>query len=155
MKMVQPQKTGIIRLEDIKHNVMNDGKYYDIINLPPHKSKSRPQMSNYDRAAQFSPFSALTGHGAAIIEAARLTSIKKELTEEEKYNISEKLRFVTELCDISPEIEIIYFVKDLKKDGGEYVKKLCRIVRIDEINRTLITSLSEIIPIDDVYSVEL
>ena len=56
-------------------------KYKDIINLPHHQSKRRPRMSMIDRAAQFSPFAALTGHNDAIIETARLTDRKIELDE--------------------------------------------------------------------------
>ena len=43
-------------------------QYDDIIHLPHHVSKIRPQMSMQDRAAQFSPFAALTGYDAAIKE---------------------------------------------------------------------------------------
>ena len=38
--------------------------YNDIINLPHHVSATRPQMSMMDRAAQFSPFAALTGYSS-------------------------------------------------------------------------------------------
>ena len=65
---------------------MNDNKdihqYDDIINLPHHQSATRPHMSNYDRAAQFSPFAALTGHEAAIKETARQTDEKLMLSDE-------------------------------------------------------------------------
>lgn len=46
--------------------------YEDIINLPHHISKTRPQMDISDRAAQFSPFAALTGYNAAIEETGRM-----------------------------------------------------------------------------------
>ena len=59
-------------------------KYDDIIHLPHHVSKTRPQMPALDRAAQFAPFAALTGHGAAIAEAGRLTEQKRELAEHEQ-----------------------------------------------------------------------
>ena len=60
------------------------GAYDDIINLPHPTSARHPRMSLADRAAIFSPFAALVGHGAAIEETARLTDQKIELTEEEK-----------------------------------------------------------------------
>ncbi|MBQ6190966.1 MAG: hypothetical protein IJK51_01535 [Bacteroidaceae bacterium] len=44
--------------------------YEDIINLPHHVSKKHPQMSMLQRAAQFAPFAALTGHDKAIEETA-------------------------------------------------------------------------------------
>ena len=52
------------------------GKYDDIINMPHHVSDKHPQMPIEDRAAQFSPFAALTGHEAAIKETARLAEEK-------------------------------------------------------------------------------
>ena len=66
--------------------------YEDILNLPHHVSKTRPQMSMVDRAAQFSPFAALTGHEAAITETVRRAQerveheIEKELEEFEREN---------------------------------------------------------------------
>ena len=44
--------------------------YEDIINLPHHVSTYYPRMSMEGRAAQFSPFAALTGLNAAIRRAA-------------------------------------------------------------------------------------
>ena len=52
--------------------------YEDIINLPHHVSKHHPQMSMHDRAAQFAPFSALTGYSEAIAEAARTAEQRQE-----------------------------------------------------------------------------
>ena len=48
-------------------------KYDDIINLPHHVSKTHPPMDMMERAAQFSPFAALTGYEAAAKETGRLT----------------------------------------------------------------------------------
>ena len=45
---------------------MDEHSYDDIINLPNPTSKNHPRMSLHDRAAQFAPFAALTGHDAAI-----------------------------------------------------------------------------------------
>jgi hypothetical protein len=71
-----------------------DDRYKDIINLPHYQSKKRPHMSNYDRAAQFSPFAALTGHDEAIRETARLTDKKLELDEMTKTMLNEKFNFI-------------------------------------------------------------
>ena len=68
------------------------GKYQDIINLPHHVSKTHPQMPLYDRAAQFSPFAALTGYEDAIRETARLTDNWVQLSEDKKQELDEKLR---------------------------------------------------------------
>ena len=67
-------------------------KYDDIIHLPHHVSARHPQMSPLNRAAQFSPFAALTGHGAAIQETARLTDAFIELDEDQKERLDEQLQ---------------------------------------------------------------
>ncbi len=46
--------------------------YDDIINLPHHVSKTHTPMSMWNRAAQFAPFAALTGHNNAITETQKL-----------------------------------------------------------------------------------
>lgn len=59
-----------------------NNRYDEIINLPHHVSKTRPQMPMSDRAAQFAPFAALTGYDSAIKETGRLTNERIELDEE-------------------------------------------------------------------------
>lgn len=57
------------------------GDYDDIINLPHHVSEKHPQMSMWNRAAQFAPFAALSGHEEAIKETAKdneISFIEKE-----------------------------------------------------------------------------
>ena len=66
-------------------------KYAHIIDLPHHVSKGRPQMTMYQRAAQFAPFAALTGHSAAIGETARLTDKAMELSESECEVLNQKI----------------------------------------------------------------
>lgn len=65
---------------------MSISKYKDIIDLPHHQSNKRPHMSLHDRAAQFAPFAALTGHEEAIEEQGRIT--------EEKVNAGTNEEFV-------------------------------------------------------------
>ena len=89
--------------------------YDDIIDLPHHVSERHPQMSMYNRAAQFAPFAALTGHNAAITEAARLTEAEQELSESD----AEVLAYLQSL-DEKPTISVTYFVPDDKKEGGSY-----------------------------------
>ena len=62
----------------------SEAKYGDIIGLSHPVSQVHPQMSVHERAAQFSPFAALTGHEAAIRETARLTEGQIELEEDRK-----------------------------------------------------------------------
>lgn len=93
--------------------------YDDIIDLPYHVSERRPQMSMYNRAAQFAPFAALTGHNAAITEAARLTEAEEELSESDVEVLNRKLAYLQSL-DEKPTISVTYFVPDDKKEGGSY-----------------------------------
>lgn len=93
--------------------------YDDIIDLPHHVSERHPQMSMYNRAAQFAPFAALTGHNAAITEAARLTEAEEELSESDAEVLNRKLAYLQSL-DEKPTISVTYFVPDDKKEGGSY-----------------------------------
>lgn len=126
--------------------------YEDIINLPHHVSQNRPHMSMIDRAAQFSPFAALTGHDAAINETARLTDKKVELDESKKDAINEKLRVIASLGDTS-EVEITYFVPDGKKDGGAYVALVGRVKKIDAVSSEITMTDGKVIPIENIYDV--
>jgi len=130
------------------------GKYDDIIHLPNHRSKTRPHMSIYDRAAQFSPFAALTGHEEAIKETARLTHQKPNLTEEIKAKLNARLSLVEKHLDERPKIEITYFVPDKRKSGGAYVTNKGIIKRIDLHKHTVIMENGEIIPADEIIAIE-
>ena len=130
-------------------------KYDDIIDLPHHVSKTRQRMSMIDRAAQFSPFAALVGYEDAVEETARLTDKKIELTEESKLSISEKLRTVSENAEDEMTVKIIYFVPDKKKEGGEYVTALGAVKYIDEYDRIVIMADKTVIPIDQIWDVEI
>lgn len=99
------------------------------------KYLTRPQyddlhpMSMSDRAAQFSPFAALVGYGDAVVETARLTDNRIELTEDEINELNANLNRLLDNLDEQPEIKVTYFVPDEKKSGGKYVDKV-GIVRI-------------------------
>ncbi len=101
---------------------MNRNNYDDIIDLPRHVSKVHPQMSISDRAAQFAPFSALTGYKDAIIEVDRYTQEFIELDDSEKEAIGQKLYILNEHKKENIQIEITYFEPDKKKKGGIYKK---------------------------------
>ena len=93
--------------------------YDDIIDLPHHVSERHPQMSMSNRAAQFAPFAAVTGHDSAITEAARLTEAEQELAESDAEVLNRKLAYLQSL-DEKPTISVTYFVPDDKKEGGSY-----------------------------------
>lgn len=123
------------------NNKKNDmtGPYDDIIDLPHHVSVSHPQMPCSERAAQFSPFAALTGYEGAIEETARLTDDQKDLSENVRDSLDQVLAGIMSRPDPNTEVKITYFVPDAKKDGGKYVTELVRIRRIDTDTREIVT----------------
>ncbi len=127
-------------------------QYDDIIHLPHHVSSTRPRMSAIDRAAQFSPFAALTGYDTSIKESARLTDARIELDDSQKEEIGEKLRLVTGQLDA--EIKITYFLPDTKKTGGKYVLAAGAVKKVDEYERMIIMGDGKQIPIDEVIDVD-
>ena len=132
---------------------MND-RYDDIIHLPHHVSKTRPQMSMMDRAAQFSPFAALTGYDAAIKETGRLTDEKIELGEETKAVLDRKQRYLSDMISVQPEITVTYFLPDERKSGGTYLSVTGKLKRIDEYERMMILTDGKKIPLDDIMDIE-
>lgn len=135
-------------MENISH------KYDDIINLPHHVSKKHPQMSLHDRAAQFSPFAALTGHKAAINEAARLTDKKQILSEDVIAKLNEQLNLIKENIGTNQTVTITYFVPDDKKSGGAYISHIGVVKKIDEYNHTVIMTDKTIIPIEQISEIQ-
>lgn len=129
-------------------------KYEDIIHLPHHVSSKRPQMPMIDRAAQFSPFAALTGYDDAISETGRLTDKKIDLSEEEKEVLDRKQQLLLEKLDKRPALTVTYFVPDAKKSGGAYVTKSGNLKKIDAIERWMQLTDGTKIPLDDVAGIE-
>ena len=108
-------------------------QYDDIIDLPHHVSERHPQMPLIDRAAQFSPFAAVIGYDAAIIETARLTDKKRELSEEQKLEINRQLNVLQTRIKTDPTITVVFFEADSRKNGGEYRTVIGSAKRIDPI----------------------
>lgn len=127
------------------------GKYDDIINLEHHRSEKHPPIPEGDRAAQFAPFAALTGYSDAISESARMTENWTELTEEEAQELDRRLKI---LAGSGEEAGIVRFVPDARKAGGSYETIRCRIRRIENAERVIITEQGERIPMDRVKAVE-
>ncbi|SHL52548.1 hypothetical protein SAMN02745136_05078 [Anaerocolumna jejuensis DSM 15929] len=128
--------------------------YDDIIRLPHHVSLKHPHMTNIDRAAQFSPFAALTGYDAAIKETARLTVEKVELNEDIKDALSDRLQIIAERIKEHPEITITYFQPDAKKNGGAYATSIGTVQKIDEYDRIVVMTDGIAIPIDEIISID-
>ena len=127
--------------------------YEDIIHLPRPLSKKHRPMSRHDRAAQFAPFAALTGHDAAICETARLTNEKSEPDEQLKNILDERLRLLQELIAQEPLVDIIYFKPDLRKYGGEYVHHSGHLRRIDPVEGSLLFRDGLKVAIEDLYDI--
>ena len=130
------------------------GKYDDMIDLPHPTSNKHPRMSIQDRAAIFSPFAALSGHGAAIAETARLTDQRMELDEDTKAELDQRQAVLLEHIEEQPEITVTWFQPDGRKDGGAYLTVTGRLKKIDEAARTLILLDGTSILLEDVVGLE-
>ena len=131
------------------------GPYDDIMDLPHPASKSHPRMSIHDRAAQFSPFAALTGHSAAIAETGRLTASRITLDESEMARVDAALQRLQELLPSRPTASITYFVPDERKAGGSYQTVTGTVRRIDTVNGVLLLTDQRAIPIPDILDVAI
>lgn len=128
--------------------------YEDIIELPHHVSETRGRMSARDRAAQFSPFAALTGFGGVITEAARDTHARIELDEHRKAELNDRLNELLDGAGEPPELSLTYFVPDARKSGGEYITRSGRVKKLDRYNRLIVLSDGTVIPIDELIALE-
>ena len=129
-------------------------QYDDIIRLPHHVSSTRPQMSLSDRAAQFSPFAALTGYDAAVKETARLTSSRIDLDDYAKESLNEKLLLIEERIESDPQIKITYFMPDDRKSGGAYVSVTGTVKKIDDYEHVVVMRDGKKIPINEIAEIE-
>ena len=129
-------------------------KYDEIINIPHFDPVNHQRMSMTDRAAQFSPFSALTGYPELVKETSRLTKDKKELSEDMKYEIDMKLMVINDHIKEKPEVSIIYFIKDKKKSGGSYNTFTGVIRRIDKVNSKIIFEDKKEILLNDIIDIK-
>jgi len=108
----------------------------------------------YDRAAQFSPFAALTGYEDAVEETARLTDSRLELSEDMKTILNEKMQMILDNAENEPIVTITYFVPDKKKSGGAYVDVTGIVKEIDEYERCVVMTDKKKIPIEQIRAIE-
>ena len=130
------------------------GKYDDILHLSHPTSKKHPRMPISDRAAIFSPFAALSGHGAAIAETARLTDRRIELDEDTRAELDQKQAALLEHIGERPEVTVTWFQPEGREEGGAYVTVTGRLKKIDEVGRTLTLLDGTAIPLEDVAGLE-
>lgn len=129
------------------------GPYDDIIDLPHPMSQKHPRMSMHDRAAQFSPFAALIGHGAAIAETARETAAWTDLEEDEREQLNRQLCILRDRLGEQPEVAITYFVPDSRKAGGAYVTIRGVARKMDMTERYIQMMDRSKVPIDQIRSI--
>ena len=113
--------------------------YADIIRLPHWQSPTRTPMSAYERAAQFSPFAALTGYEDMIDEEAREVGVFHELTESEMEVLNQKISLIADALENAhhPVLKFTYFIADIAKVGGSYVTMTERVRKIDAVGRKI------------------
>ena len=130
------------------------GRYDDIISLPHPTSRRHPRMPIRERAAIFSPFAALSGHGAAIAETARLTERRMELDEDTKAELDRRQAVLLAHIGEQPEVTVTWFQPDKKKDGGAYITTTGRLKKLDTVQRVLVLLDGTSIPLEDVAGLE-
>ena len=135
-------------------NMVENKDYEDIIDLPHHVSSRHPQMSPLARAAQFSPFAALTGHEEAIRETGRLTEEYRELDENTRELLDNKIRHLQENISGHPEVEVTYFRPDSQKAGGSYVTVRGRVEKIDVYSCRMVFTDQTALALDNICSIE-
>lgn len=130
------------------------GNYDDIIDLPHHVSETHPPMSRADRAAQFSPFAALTGYDAAVRETARVTERRIELDEGVKAELNARLNCILEHLSEHPQVSITYFMPDEKKSGGAYRTVTGAVRKLDSFAKTLTLVDGTVVPMEEMVHME-
>ncbi|MBR3759700.1 MAG: hypothetical protein IKK47_01720 [Ruminococcus sp.] len=132
---------------------MKEKNYDDIISLPHYVSQKRPKMPMHDRAAQFSPFAALTGYEEAVAETARLTDFRLIPDEEHSVELDRTIRLILDNIGSSPEITVFYFVPDSRKKGGKYEEYTGSLRTFSDYDRTFIFEDGKKIAINDIYNI--
>lgn len=130
------------------------GKYDRIIDLPHYVSHKRSPMTRINRAAQFSPFTALTGYEDAVSETARLTDTKIELTEESRAELDRKQQKLAEMLHEHPTVTVTYFLPDSKKCGGSYQTVTAPLRGVDSVERLLRLGNGNSISLDDILDLQ-
>ena len=131
-----------------------NNRYDEIMGLPHHVSKTRPQMPMSDRAAQFAPFAALTGYDAAIKETGRLTDEKIEMDEEALNILNMKFQILVDSLDDEPEVTFTYFKPDERKAGGAYIEVTGTVKKVDDFERLIVMQNGTKMPMDDILNIE-
>ena len=128
--------------------------YEDMLSLPRPVSTAHPPMPLIDRAAQFSPFAALTGFDAAVLEAARLTETRPELDESRKEQLNTCLQLLKVHSRERPQAEICYFKPDERKAGGACVTVTGAVKKVDDFTQRVTMADGTVIPMEDILNIK-
>ncbi len=127
----------------------------ELVNYP-YKGSQRPgKMTQYMRAAQFSPFAALTGYDDLLAESSRLTEERRGISEDRAEHINECLRMLAESYPQRIGARITYFVPDKNKSGGAYETAEGLVRQIDESEMVVVFDDGRAVPINDIFDIEL
>ena len=129
--------------------------YADIIDMPHPISSGHRPMANYNRAAQFASFDALSGFGDAVDETARLTDGKITLDEDKKQMLDEILHLLLDMADDPPPVRITRFLQDERKEGGAYVTVTGKVAHVDTFAGDVVLTDKRRIPIEDILEIEM
>ena len=113
--------------------------YADIIDLPHWRSEKHEHMTPLERAAQFSPFAALTGYEDMIDEEAREVGSMISLTDTEMEVLNQKISLIADTIENGqhPVVCFTYFLPDVNKVGGSYVSITERVRRVDTVGKKI------------------
>ncbi len=128
--------------------------YSDILDSPHPVSRRHHPMSRLNRAAQFSPFAALTGYEDLIRESARYTADREDTDEDRKNDLDHKLFLLLAAADTQPTVTVTWFKEDEKKEGGEVRTYTGRFLGFKEFERLLLFEDGFALSPDNILSME-
>lgn len=134
---------------------MENAAFGDLLNYRYCGSSRENKMSGAERAAQFSPFAALTAYEGVLAESVRETEQRLYVDEEQRNNINRCLMAILENFPERIMAKIVYFIPDNKKPGGVYETAVGEVRWIDESTMTVIFSDNRTVPIADIYDIEI
>ncbi len=133
---------------------MPDSKYDAILHLPHHVSEKHPPIPMEERAAQFSPYAALTGFGAVINETRRLTDPRQILSEETLAQLNRQYQLLLEHLPERPKITVTYFQPDGRKEGGAYLTLTGRVKKVDAYEQRLVLEDGSVIAMENIMAMD-
>ena len=128
-------------------------RYDDIIHLPHHVSKTRKPMPMINRAAQFAPFAALTGHDEAIAETARQTALRRILSSDEQEILSKRLAYAISHIGKRSNLTFTYFIPDTQKEGGRYVSTTGILRAYDDFEKRIVLEDGTVVLVETIVSI--